>query len=53
MRQISPDRQTLLFSATIEGASARLARASVRNPVNVDVTDEVQEIPDVELPGWN
>ena len=49
MRQISPDRQTLLFSATIEGASARLARASVRNPVNVDVTDEVQEIPDVEL----
>jgi len=49
MRQVSPDRQTLLFSATIEGASARLAKASVKNPFNVDVTDEVQEIPDVDI----
>ena len=52
MRRVSPDRQTLLFSATIEGASARLAKASVNNPFHVDVTDEVQEIPDVEI-SWD
>ena len=52
MRRISPKRQTLLFSATIEGASARLAKASVSNPYHVDVTSEVQEIPDVDI-AWD
>ncbi len=49
MRKMPSSRQTLLFSATIEGAAARLARTSVNNPTNIDVTDEVEEIPDVDI----
>jgi len=49
MRAIPKKRQTMLFSATIQGATARLFRTSVTDPLIIDVTGDVEEIPDVDL----
>ena len=49
MRAIPKERQTMLFSATIQGATARLFRTSVKDPLIIDVTGDVEEIPDVDL----
>jgi ATP-dependent RNA helicase RhlE len=49
MRAIPKERQTMLFSATIQGATARLFRTSVKDPLVIDVTGDIEEIPDVDL----
>jgi ATP-dependent RNA helicase RhlE len=48
LRKLPKQRQTLLFSATMDNAMTGLVRTSVREPVLVDVSDEVTEVPQVE-----
>ncbi len=38
-------RQTLLFSATFSPAVSKLAKSLMREPVRIDVTDEIAELP--------
>ncbi|MEE9414885.1 MAG: DEAD/DEAH box helicase [Acidimicrobiales bacterium] len=42
--QTSPDRQTVLFSATLDGAVAKLTRDYQTNPVRHEVGDETPDI---------
>ncbi len=39
--KLAPERQTLFFSATVEGAAGVAARRFTRNPVRVDATSHV------------
>jgi ATP-dependent RNA helicase RhlE len=49
LAKVPKDRQTMLFSATMDHGTNELARTSVKNPVQADVSDELQDIPQVEL----
>jgi ATP-dependent RNA helicase RhlE len=40
LEMLRPDRQTMLFSATLEGAIGRLAARFIENPVRHEVADE-------------
>jgi len=49
MRAVPKNKQTMLFSATIHGAVDRLFRTSVKEHVQVDVTGDEDDVPDVDL----
>jgi ATP-dependent RNA helicase RhlE len=48
LRRISKDRQTMLFSATLDGEVARLAAACTRNPATHTVESPTETIEEVD-----
>ena len=51
--QTDPDRQTVLFSATLDDDVARLTRDYQRNPVKHEVGDETPDITTAQHVFWN
>ncbi|MDP7598909.1 MAG: DEAD/DEAH box helicase [Acidimicrobiales bacterium] len=51
--QTDPDRQTVLFSATLDGDVARLTRDYQRDPVNHEVGEETPDITTASHVFWN
>jgi ATP-dependent RNA helicase RhlE len=47
MSLLPMDRQTLMFSATFPDAVATLAESLLRDPVQIDVREVVDEVPDI------
>ncbi|NUN16251.1 MAG: DEAD/DEAH box helicase [Myxococcales bacterium] len=48
LAQMPKQRQTMLFSATIDNALDQLLRTNTQNPWRADVTSEIADIPKVE-----
>lgn len=48
LRRISKERQTMLFSATLDGEVARLAAACTRNPVTHTVVSPLETVDEVD-----
>jgi superfamily II DNA/RNA helicase len=48
LRRLSKDRQTMLFSATLDGEVARLAASCTRNPVTHTVESPVETVEEVD-----
>ncbi|CAI2732625.1 unnamed protein product [Schistosoma spindalis] len=44
LQNLTPDRQTLLFSATLTKATDQLIRLSMRNPITVSVNNNINSI---------